>query len=142
MHTNTHNAMQCWTARSYIWIREPQEEMPCISQRLQSVLTKSTLSSASQWKDFRNRRTVKSATNFGLKSSRKTVKARQVSVTAYHDRSMRCCNKEYETHAWYNTTNGLIAFLSSGAYLDCTSPRMFASFPAVVILTVLQLSLW
>jgi len=35
---------------------------------------------------------VKSATNFGEKSSLKTVNARQVSVTAYHDLSKRCSN--------------------------------------------------
>lgn len=55
-----------------------------------SQLTKSTRSSASQWKHLRKRRRVKSATKRGLKSSRKTVKARQVSVTAYQERSKRC----------------------------------------------------
>lgn len=53
-------------------------------------LTKSTRSSASQWKHLRKRRRVKRATKRGLKSSLKTVKARQVSVTAYHERSRRC----------------------------------------------------
>lgn len=32
------------------------------------------------------------ATNFGLKSSRNTVKAKQVSVKAYQNRSIRCSN--------------------------------------------------
>lgn len=36
---------------------------------------------------------MKRATKRGLKSSLKTVKARQVSVTAYHDRSSRCCGR-------------------------------------------------
>lgn len=53
---------------------------------------KSTRSSASQWKHFKKRSNMKSATNFGLKSSLNMVKARQVSVTAYHDRSTRCSN--------------------------------------------------
>lgn len=45
---------------------------------------------------MRKRRRVKRATKRGLKSSRKTVKARQVSVTAYQERSRRCwrLNKE------------------------------------------------
>ncbi|XP_023716397.1 uncharacterized protein LOC111869249 [Cryptotermes secundus] len=41
---------------------------------------------------------VMRATNFGLKSSRKMVKARHVSVTAYHDHSMRCCNRRKHLH--------------------------------------------
>jgi hypothetical protein len=59
------------------------------------VLTKSTLSSASQWKDLRNNKIVNSATNFGLKSSLKTVNAKHVSVTAYHDLSIKCCKDDY-----------------------------------------------
>ncbi len=73
---------------------------------------KSTRSSANQWKDLRNSKTVNKATNFGEKSSLQhaktlkhlnkqhiekltylnTVNARHVSVTAYHDRSIRCSN--------------------------------------------------
>ena len=56
------------------------------------TLTKSTLSSANQWNDLRKSRTVNRATNLGLKSSLKTVKAKHVSVTAYHDLSIRCSN--------------------------------------------------
>lgn len=57
------------------------------------ALTKSTRSSANQWKHLRKRRRVKRATKRGLKSSLKTVKAKQVSVTAYHERSRRCWDK-------------------------------------------------
>lgn len=53
-------------------------------------LTKSTLSSANQWKHLRNNNRVKRATKRGEKSSRNTVKARHVSVTAYQERSIRC----------------------------------------------------
>ena len=56
------------------------------------VLTKSTRSSASQWNDLRNNNTVNKATNLGLKSSRKTVKAKHVSVNAYQKRSNKCSN--------------------------------------------------
>lgn len=52
----------------------------------------STRSSASQWNDFRNNSTVNKATNRGLKSFRKTVKAKHVSVKAYQKRSSKCSN--------------------------------------------------
>lgn len=53
-------------------------------------LTKSTLSSASQWKHLMKSSRVKRPTKRGEKSSLNTVKARHVSVTAYQDRSIRC----------------------------------------------------
>lgn len=53
-------------------------------------LTKSTRSSANQWKHLRKSSRVKRATKRGEKSSLNTVKARHVSVTAYQERSMRC----------------------------------------------------
>lgn len=56
----------------------------------QCLRTKSTLSSASQWKHLRKSSKVKRATKRGEKSSLKTVKAKQVSVTAYQERSIRC----------------------------------------------------
>lgn len=48
------------------------------------------LETHSQWKHLRNKSRVKRETNFGDRSSRKTVKARHVSVTAYHDLSIKC----------------------------------------------------
>ena len=63
-------------------------------------LTKSTRSSASQWKHLRNKRNVNMVTNLGLKSSRNTVKAKHVSVMAYQLRSSKCLkvNKHTNTH--------------------------------------------
>ena len=63
-------------------------------------LTKSTLSSANQWKHLRNSNNVKRATKRGEKSSRKTVKARHVSVTAYHERSIRCWRWKKKRGKW------------------------------------------
>lgn len=51
---------------------------------------KSTLSSASQWKHLRKRSRAKIPTNLAFRSSLNTVKARQVSVTAYQALSIRC----------------------------------------------------
>ena len=50
---------------------------------------KSTLSSQSQWNPFNMKKIVNAATNPGDKSSRNIVKARQVSIMAYHVRSIR-----------------------------------------------------
>lgn len=72
-----------------------------------SSLTKSTLSSASQWKHLRKSRRVKRATKRGEKSSLNTVNARHVSVTAYQERSMRCWQQSLTDgifHKWADWT--------------------------------------
>ena len=56
--------------------------------KLRSI--RSILSSRSQWKHLASRSTVNIATNLEVKSSRKTVKARHVSVKTYQPFSIRC----------------------------------------------------
>ena len=64
---------------------------------------KSTLSSQSQWNPFSMKKMVNAATKPGDKSSRNIVKARQVSIMAYHVRSIR-----FSVSAWRRVPKNIL----------------------------------
>ena len=64
---------------------------------------KSTLSSQSQWNPFSIKKIVNAATKPGDKSSRNIVKARQVSIMAYHVRSIR-----FSVSAWRRVPKNIL----------------------------------
>lgn len=67
------------------------------------------------------------ATNFGLKSSRKTVNARHVSVMAYQDLSIKCC----KTITVKTLIIGeLHLFTSNSAARSCPKNNFRISLPA------------